>query len=237
MNLNDFQFEWTSELELFVVRQFAEFVNPFQIAKNIMDVYYDACESDLRVLVEAGNEEQAQQAFAQFLLRRIYQLSPRVEKFPKKYQELYNQWRDAYLNDLDASYLAHSRNRLRELDKLYSKAESAIATQIKPADVRGIVVACLEILKEARTESNKTELSASYNQGDVKISLHTYLASLPPERVMEIKEKISRGEPIELPDTVESGYSLNPVRDGSGRGASGEENGSTATVANPRTEE
>ena len=244
LNTTDIAFTWKPELELFVVRQFAEFVNPYQIALNVMNIYYDECEPDLNTLVEAhgGGEEaaeKAQQMFANFLLRRIYNLSPKNVNFPKKYQGEYSTWRAGYLTGLDESYLYHSRNRQRELDKLYQKAESTLNIQTKGSDVRACVAACVQILEQSRIEANKTsmDLEATNKEGTVKISLHTYLSSLPPEKIMEIKEKIASGQPIDLPDTVDAGYSINPPENGSGQGTSGQEsgNGSTETSDNPAT--
>ena len=236
----DMKFEWAPEMELFVVRQFAEFVNPLQIALNLMQIYYDECEPDLTALTEQHGKDDAKQLFGQFLLSRIWNLSPRQSKFPKMYVNEYNTFRTQYLNDMDACYLTHSRNRMRELDKLFAKAEGAITAHTKPTDIRACTMACLEIIKESRAESNKTQVNASFTneEGNIKISMHTYLASLPQEEVLAIKGKIERGEPVELPNTVESGHQLNPAENGSGQRTSETQGsgGSTKASTDPTTE-
>ena len=218
-------------MELFVVRQFAEFVYPLEIAKNLIVLFDTECQPDIQMLQEhAGDKDPdaAEVVFCRFLMPKIYVLSPNHSRFPAKYTDPYQSWREAYLKDIDASYLAHSRNRMRELDKLLRTMDSAFE-QLKPNELRQATVATLEIIKEARAESaGKTQMNLEISSADgrAKVTLSAWLQSLPPEKFEEIREKIERGEQIQLPAHVESGDSLDNASNGSaersGSAASGD---------------
>ena len=207
----EIQFKWLLDIELFVVRQFAEFVMPNQIAINITLRFYDECKADLLNYFEKFGDD-GEKEFCKFLLRRIHKLSPNHSQFPKKYQDPYNEWRREYLKDIDSSFLYHPRNRLRALDELYEKAKGSTMAAAKPNEIQHGMRACLEILKEAAVESENIEANVEVStatNGKAKTPLRTYVQSLPEEKVIELKGKIKRGESIELPDWVETGYSLN----------------------------
>ena len=206
----EIQFKWLLDIELFVVRQFAEFVMPNQIAINITLRFYDECEADLLNYIEKFGDD-GEKEFCKFLLRRIHKLSANHSQFPKKYQYPYNEWRREYLKDIDSSFLYHPRNRLRALDELYEKVDESLMAATKPNEIRQGMEECLKILKEAAVESEiaKVSIGASTFNGNAKIQLDTYLQSLPQAKLIELKGKIKRGESIEFPDWVETGYSLN----------------------------
>ena len=138
------KFNWMPEMEIFVVCQYAEFQKPAKIALNIMDFYSDECTKGVKQL---GFE-----AFQKILLRRIYELSPKKKKFPKKYQEVFDNHRRAYLIDLDSSYLAHPRNRLRELDRLYEITSPRVETE-NINDACKATKMCLDIMNQAHEET------------------------------------------------------------------------------------
>ena len=207
----EIQFKWLLDIELFVVRQFAEFVMPNQIAINITQLFYDECKADLLNYIEKFGDD-GEKEFCKFMLRRIHKLSPNHSQFPKKYQYPYNEWRREYLKDIDSSFLYHPRNRLRELDELYEKAKGSTMAAAKTNEIQHGMRACLEILKEAAVESENIEANVEVStatNGKAKTPLRTYVQSLPEEKIIELKGKIKRGESIELPDWVETGYSLN----------------------------
>ena len=206
----EIQFKWLLDIELFVVRQFAEFVMPNQIAINITLRFYDECEADLLNYTEKFGDD-GEKEFCKFLLRRIHKLSPNHSQFPKKYQYPYNEWRREYLKDIDSSFLYHPVNRLRALHELYEKVDESLMAAAKPNEIQHGMRACLEILKAAAVESEiaKVSIGASTFNGNAKIQLDTYLQSLPQAKLIELKGKIKRGESIEFPDWVETGYSLN----------------------------
>ena len=206
----EIQFKWLLDIELFVVRQFAEFVMPNQIAINITLRFYDECEADLLNYIEKFGDD-GEKEFCKFLLRRIHKLSANHSQFPKKYQYPYNEWRREYLKDIDSSFLYHPRNRLRALDELYEKVDESLMAATKPNEIRHGAEACLKILKAAAVEPEiaKVSIGASTFNGNAKIQLDTYLQSLPQAKLIELKGKIKRGESIEFPDWVETGYSLN----------------------------
>ena len=206
----EIQFKWLLDIELFVVRQFAEFVMPNQIAINITLRFYDECEADLLNYTEKFGDD-GEKEFCKFLLRRIHKLSPNHSQFPKKYQYPYNEWRREYLKDIDSSFLYHPVNRLRALHELYEKVDESLMAAAKPNEIQHGMSACLEILKAAAVESEiaKVSIGASTFNGNAKIQLDTYLQSLPQAKLIELKGKIKRGESIEFPDWVETGYSLN----------------------------
>ena len=207
----EIQFKWLLDIELFVVRQFAEFVMPNQIAINITQQFYEDCEADLLNYIERFGDD-GEKEFRKFLLRRIHKLSPNHSQFPKKYQDPYNEWRREYLEDIDASFLYHPVSRLRALDELCRKVGELLMATTKVREVVHCVRAYLEILKEAAVESENIEANAEVStavSGKATTSLRTYIQSLPEEKIIELEEKIERGESIELPDWVETGYSLN----------------------------
>ena len=104
-------FKFTPEVELFVVCQYAEFQNPLKICENIAELFHQHCEKDI--------EKHGEGEFLRCILTRVYDLSPKRDNFPKKYQERYQQYRRDYLEDLDSLYLVHRKNRAKELQRLY----------------------------------------------------------------------------------------------------------------------
>lgn len=221
-------------MELFVVRQFAEFVRPSQIAQNMVLLFDAECQPDITMLKEHAGED-AEAVFCRFLLPRIYVLTPTNGRFPKRYEAQYTEWRDTYLKDIEASYLAHSRNRMRELDQLLQVIQSAF-TDLKPNELRSATVAALEIIKEARAESAgkaQVNLQLQSPDGKAKLTLSAWLNSLPPEKFEEIKEKIERGEHIELPAHVESGNPANSASNGSAEGSGSTEGSNKPTETLP----
>ena len=201
---DEIQIKWTPKMELFVVRQFAEFFKAAEIAENITKAYYDEYKAEL---LNYGKKK-----VCKFLLRRIHKLSPNHSQFPRQYQDLDDKWRVEYLEDLKSTFLYHPRNRLRALDELYEKVDESLMAAAKPNEIQHCMRACLKILKEAAVESENIEANVEVStatNGKAKTPLRTYIQSLPEEKVIELKGKIKRGESIEFPDWVETGYSLN----------------------------
>lgn len=138
------KFKWTAVMEIFVVCQYAESQKPTLIARDVLNYFYDECVEGLKQL---GKEE-----FQKYLRRRIYELSPKKKKFPKKYQEVFNNHRVSYLEDLSASFLAHPRNRLRELDRLYEITSPRVETE-NINDACKATKMCLDIMNQAHKET------------------------------------------------------------------------------------
>ena len=123
-----FRFEWKEILKLFVVRQYAEFITAIDICENIITGFSELCEEDI---IEHGEDE-----FKTYLLRKIYKLTPETIVFPKKYQEPFDEFRESFLKDVNNSYLFHSKNRLQELDDMYSSVKRAVVNGGEPSEVR-----------------------------------------------------------------------------------------------------
>ena len=159
------KFMWTAEVELFVVRQYAEYVNPMNICRNIVDVFYEYCKTDI--------EKYGEDEFLAYLLRgRVNALSPGRKSFPKKYEQNYKDFRQAYLEDFDNSYLAHSRNRMRELDKLYEHLIRRLETEEDAAQFRQGLIAAKDIIKESRAERENAKITveASIEEGQARVA-------------------------------------------------------------------
>lgn len=193
LDKNNLKFKWTAEVELFVVRQYAEYVNPLNICRNIVDVFHQYCKADIETY---GEDE-----FLTYLLRgRVNALSPGRKSFPKKYQEQYKDYRQAYLQNLDNAYLAHRRNRIRELDKLYENLIIRLDGEEDPTQFRQGISTAKDIIKEARAEMEtaKITVEASIAEGQARILAKQNLESLSTEQLKALAQNAESGQVIDL---------------------------------------
>ena len=194
-----FRFQWEEPLNLFVVRQYAEFVTAIDICENIITGFSELCEEDI---IEHGEDE-----FKKHLLRRIYKLTPETIVFPKKYQEHFDEFRKDYLKDVDNSYLFHSKNRLQELDNMYDSVRRAVGNESDSSEVRFLLQLGLNILKESRAEqsSSKINIEASSDGKEIKITANGVpVNSLTNSEIEERIKQYERGEPIAIPGPEKS---------------------------------
>ena len=157
------------------------------------------CEEDI---IEHGEGE-----FKTYLLRAIYKLTPETIVFPKKYQEPFDEFRRAYLKDVDNSYLFHSKNRLQELDNMYASIMREVVNESESSEVRHLLQLGLSIIKESRAEqsSSKINLEASSNGKEIKITASGVpVNSLTNSEIEERIKQYERGEPIEIPGPKKS---------------------------------
>jgi len=210
------KFKFTHEVDLFIVRQYAEYVNPMNICKNIVDMFWKYCEKD----IEAYGEDE----FLTYLLRgRVNALSPGRKSFPKKYQANYDEFRQAYLQNLENSYLAHRRNRIRELDKLYEHLIRRLDSEEDPSQFRQGISTAKDIIKEARTEMDtaKITVEASIEEGQARILAKRDIQGLSNEQIRALLKNAESGNVIDIPTESEPENATGDV--GSGISGTGEE--------------
>ncbi len=193
------KFKFTPEVDLFIVRQYAEFVNPMNICKNVVEMFWEYCEKD----VEAFGENE----FLTYLLRgRVNALSPGRKSFPQKYQGPYNEFREAYLQNLDNSYLSHRRNRMRELDKLYEHLLLRLEAEEDPSQFRQGISTAKDLIKEARAEMDtaKITVEASIEEGQARILAKRDIQGLSNEQIRALLKNAESGNVIDIPSESES---------------------------------
>ena len=213
-------FKFTPEVELFVIRQYAEFQNPLTICENIAELFFQHCEKDI--------EKHGQDEFLRCILSRVYDLSPKRDNFPKKYQERYREYRTAYLEDLDTSYLAHKRNRVRELDMLYQKVMVRAGKEEDSTQFRGFVSIAKDLIKELRTEMDNTRImvEASIQDGEAKVVARQAMQKMSTEELRGLLKTHESGDTIptiaiEAPVEPEPGPDLSDSTGGIGGAAEG----------------
>jgi hypothetical protein len=215
------KFKFTPEVELFVVRQYAEYVNPLNICKNLIDEFYEYCKKDIQ---EFGEDE-----FLAYLLRgRVNALSPGRKSFPKKYEQNYEDYRQTYLENLDNSYLAHRKNRMRELDKLYENLIRRLDAEQDPSQFRQGISAAKDIIKEARAEMDKAKITveASIEEGQARVTAKREMESLSTEELKALVKNAESGKSIDITPSKPS----DATGDGEGGDSSaGEGGGRTPT--------
>lgn len=214
------KFKWTAEVELFVIRQYAEYVNPLNICRNIIDEFYQYCRADI--------EQYGETEFLAYLMRtRVNALSPSRKAFPKKYHQPYNDFRQAYLKDLDNSYLSHRRNRMRELDKLYMQTITRLDAEEDSVQFRQGIIVAKDLIKEARSEMDKAKITveASIAEGQARVVAKRELEGLTTEELRALAQNAESGKPIDITPAVEP---ENTARDDSG-GVSGTREGGGRT--------
>ena len=208
----DVKFQWTSEVELFVVKQYAEFTNAMDICQSVIQMFFKYCEKDI--------EKHGEALFTAFLLRKIYQLTPENSRFPKKYQENYNEWRKVYLKDLGNCYLSHSKNRMRELDAIYIAVRSRLQGEKDPVEFRQGAQTAMSLIKEARNEMDKGKITveASIGDGTARVVAKKQLEELPNPVLERLLKNYESGNAIELPntDTDTGSDRRNDLSDGTG---------------------
>lgn len=210
------KFKFTGEVELFIVRQYAEYMNPLKICENIVKMYPQYCNKDIDM---HGEEE-----FMQFLLRRVYNLNPKRSNFPKKYQENFLAYRSQYLDDFDNSYLAQRRNRVRELDMLYQTVISKADGEEDPKQFNQYVKTAKDILKEMRTEmdSSKVIVQATLEEGQARIVAKRQIENLSDEELQHMIEANESGNPISI-STTDTGSETDSSDGAGGTGTEKEE--------------
>ena len=226
----DLKFEWTTEMEIFVVCEFAEYQNPAQILLNILEFYEDAVIEDI--------EKFGEKAVRKRLIRRIYELNPKISKFPQKYQDAFDTHRQTYLNDLKSSYLANSRNRLRELDRIYMRMATLAIAEENINNLRLATQTLREIISDAREEMSESNIriEAETKEGAARISIESKVVELSDTTIAELMSQHERGERISLPASPPTGPE-HALRDsGSSPESASGSNGPTRTESNPPTE-
>ena len=220
-------FKFTPEVELFVVRQYAEFQNPLKICENIAELFFQYCEKDI--------EKHGQDEFLRCILSRVYDLSPKRDNFPKKYEVLYQQYRRDYLENLDASYLAHKRNRVRELEMLYQKIMVRADNEKDSTQFRGFLSVAKDLIKEVRTEMDNTRITveASIQDGEAKVVATQAMQKMSTEELKELMKTHGSSNTISttaIEPPVEEPEPESDLSDSTGgTGSAGEGNGRAAT--------
>ena len=205
------KFKFTPEVDLFVVRQYAEFMTPLKICDNIMSRFSQYCERDIDVY---GEED-----FVEFLLARVYNLNPKRSNFPQKYREQYEEYKKEYLDNFDTSYLAHRRNRVRELDTLYNNVIARAQAEADPTVFLRHVKEGREIIKEMRVEMDgaKIILQGIVEDGNKRLIAKRSVENLTTEELEAIVEADESDRPIPVDITAK------PETDSSdGNGGTGE---------------
>ena len=223
LDKNKLKFRCTTEVDLFIVRQYAEYVNPLNICKNIVDAFHEYCEKDI--------EKYGEDEFLTYLLKgRVNALSPGRKSFPQKYQQPYDDFRQAYLQNLDNSYLAHRRNRIRELDKLYEHLIRRLDVEEDSAQFRQGISTAKDIIKEARAEmdSAKITVEASIEEGQARVVAKRDIQNLSTEEIKALVKDAESGKTIDItPSDTEPENDTGDV--GAGVGGEGEGGGRTPT--------
>lgn len=219
---NDVRFKWTKDAELFVVRQYAEFINPLQICRNVADEFIEYCEKDM--------EKHGEEVFLKYLLRRVYDLSPKRKHFPKKYREPFEDFRKSYLNDLESSYLSHRRNRLRELDILYQNMANRLVGEEDGQHARSTAQTCLSILREARVEmdTSKVTIEAEISGENARVAARRHLdvSNLTTGEIKALMEQHESGKSIGSTD----GDTVGGVLSDTSRGVSEKDSSGSSTT-------
>ena len=187
----DVHWKWTGEAETYVIKRYAEFLSPTQIATDLMQDMVQYLEPDL---ARYGST-----VLRGYLLKRIYDLRPQDMTVRQKFQPLFDGARKKFLEGVNATYLAHRRNRLTELDQLYQLVMSkAMDPELTPADLKGYVMTATKVLAEARSEmsSSRVGVEATLEDGNAKLTLQGNIDSLTDGQIKELMDKHERGEPI-----------------------------------------
>ena len=205
---SNFKFKWNDELKLFVVKQYAEFIRAQEICENIIEMFPELCEEDIK---DFGEED-----FKTYLLRTIYKLTPETIVFPKKFQEFFEVSREEYLKDTKNSYLFHSKNRLQELDNMYDATMNRAVNASDDTEARQLMQLGLNIIKESRAEqsSSKVRIEATSDGKDISITATGAVNEMTNSEIEELIKRHESGESIELPRPKES---LPPTGSGEGQ--------------------
>ena len=190
---NQVKFKWTEETELFVIRQYAEFIPPLDICVNLAQEFPAYCEKDI--------ETHGENAFYAYVIRRVYDLNPKRKRCPKKYLDSFEEWRQEYVEDLDNSYLFHRRNRIRELDTLYAVISAKLKQENDLAAFRQGTQVALSIIKEARAETEKLPVTvvATIEESSARATADKQLEDMSDEELNRIIKNHESGNPAALP--------------------------------------
>ena len=190
----DMRFKWTPETEVFVIGLYAEFLTASQISTQML--------RDMAQELKSDTERHGDNEVRSYLTNKIYHLRPKQLKVRDKYQELFNEKRKEFLEGVNSCYLSHRKNRMQELDELYTVVMNRIiGPNTEGNDFKGEVQAAITLIREARAEmsSSKVSVEASVVDGNATLALRSNVENLTDSQIKELMTKHERGEPISVP--------------------------------------
>lgn len=226
LSRKNMDFRWTPEADIYIYEKYARFVPPLQISVSMME--------DMAQHLKKDVERHGADPVRKYLYARIWRMSPKGLKVRPKYQEVFDEARKEYLDSVNVCYLSHRRNRMQELDELYTILMNRFLDAVKNGEeVRQDLNAMISLLKEARAEmaSSNVEIEASVVDGDATFAMRSNVQNLSESQIKELMSKHERGESIELP--ADGGNGAEPSRSvlpSPGAGTTETESGSGRTA-------
>ena len=228
------RFEIKAGQRLFIIRCFAAFDQPAEVTRKLMQEYSDLLETDVT--------RHTPELVYDYLLKRVQRLNPDSKhnrehgNIGKELLALFDKEREEYLSDYSNVYLAHRRNRVRELEQLYRIQVDRLLAAGAEGDATKEMQNALKILSEIRSEmtSRKINLEATVDEdGKAQMALRTSVENLSDDQLQRLMKQHERGEQISIP--ANNGAGANS-RDAVSSGAGGDETpgtdgGRTSTTA------